>query len=129
MSPLTATDVTPDTAAPIPSLATMTPRQLADHHTAVVLHQTGLARGHISRGDNAAAHTAYHASTTAYTIAYLARALLEHAPAAADKVMEDLAAQFVFGDASEWAADRAREAGIDPDALIESGVQAAKENS
>lgn len=119
---------TPDDAVPMPDdLSQLTPAQLADHHTAVVLYQAGIARGHIQRGDNMAAATAFVDSTAAFTVAFLARAFQEADPESAAEAAAALGEAFVVGNVSEIAGEWAHAAGINAGALHEAGHKAAKE--
>jgi hypothetical protein len=115
-----------DAAAPLPDADEMTAQQAADHATARVLYLHGQLRTLTMSGIGSEWHRTGQELMAEYATAHLLRQLIDHAPDIADHAARSLyAALEDGGDTQEWAWHWATEAGIDPEALIAAGEQAA----
>lgn len=117
------TEYPPDAAVPLPDDITQTtPAQFADWYAAEATYRTGVGAYHlIHGGDPCAAAEAFSASSSAYAVSALARALVEHAPDAVAGAVSDINAVSTAGDVSDRAGEWLHEIGVDGLALHEAG--------
>lgn len=119
----------PDVAVPMPDdITEATPAQVARWYAAECSYQHGIAAHHlIKRSDHKAAAEAFNISGSAFAIAHLIRALMEHAPDKVDEVVKDMQDTFVQGDAVELAYEWLYVDGVDAHQIRKAGSKAAKE--
>ncbi|MEU0493535.1 hypothetical protein ABZ249_30275 [Nocardiopsis sp. NPDC006139] len=124
-----SSEITPDTVAPLPGrIADTTADQYARYATARAAR--GIGYLHEAAGTPLSDRYFRYANAVGgdYAVALLTRALIEHAPEAADEVVRSLRQHFADGDSvEEFTWEWAAEYGIDAGALADTGAAKAKE--